>query len=382
MNGLKALATLLVCIVALAASACASKPRKVLVFVGAYTSGESEGISVLELDTASGALTPVSVTTDVRNPSFLALDPGGRFLYAVSEVGDFEGQPTGGVVAFAIDRESGSLRRINARPSGGAGPCHLVVDQTGANVLVANYGGGSVAVLRVGPSGELVDTSAFVQHEGSSVNKRRQNAPHAHSINLDPSNRFAYAADLGIDRVLVYRFDPASGLLDPTPADGAVAPGAGPRHLAFHPSGRWAYVINELHSTVTAFERDAADGTLRELQTISTLPDGFEGNNSTAEIRVHPSGRFLYGSNRGHDSIAVFAIDPARGTLTPVEHEPTQGRTPRNFNIDPTGSFVLAANQRTDSIVVFRIDPTSGALEPTGHQVRVPTPVCVRFLVP
>jgi 6-phosphogluconolactonase len=255
------------------------------------------------------------------------------------------------------------------------------VDKEGKNVLVANYGGGSVAALPIQADGRLREASSFIQHKGSSVNPKRQEGPHAHSINLDTANRFACAADLGLDQVLVYQFDATKGTLTPhTPPFAAVAPGAGPRHFAFHPSGRYAYVINEMNSTVTAFTYDAQQGTLKELHTLSTLPAGFKGNNSTAEVQVHPSGKFLYGSNRGHDSIAIFTIDQDTGRLTAAGHELTQGRTPRNFGIDPTGSYLLAANQATDTIVVFRIDPQTGNLKATGQTVSMPTPVCVKFV--
>jgi 6-phosphogluconolactonase len=255
------------------------------------------------------------------------------------------------------------------------------VDHAGRNVLVANYGGGSVSVLPIGDDGRLGEATAFIQHEGSSVDPRRQTAPHAHSINVDPDNRFAFVADLGLDRVMIYRFDSQQGTLAANdPPWASVAPGAGPRHFAFQPGGRFAYVINELQSTVTAFAYDAARGALQEIQTLPTLPDDFSGSNTTAEIQVHPSGRFLYGSNRGHDSIAVYAIDADSGRLRFVEHESTQGDLPRNFGIDPSGRFLLAANQGSDSVVVFRIDGATGALTPTGQSIEVASPVCVRMV--
>jgi 6-phosphogluconolactonase len=364
-------------------AAAGKRAEHVLVYVGTYTGGQSKGIYSFRLDLASGQVTPGGVTTGVVSPSFLAIHPSGRFLYAANEVGNFAGKKSGSVSAFAIEAETGNLTFLNRQPSGGAAPCHLVVDRSGRNVLVANYTGGSVAVLRVGEDGRLGKTTAFVQHRGSSVHPRRQKGPHAHSINLDASNRFSFVADLGLDRVLVYRFDAAGGTLAPhETASVSVAPGAGPRHFAFHPDGRHAYVINELNSTVTAFAYRAEDGTLKELQTVSTLPAGFDGRNTTAEIQVAPGGKFLYGSNRGHDSIAVFAIDPGRGTLTCVEHESTGGKTPRNFGIDPTGAYLLAANQNSGTVVLFRIDSRTGRLEPTGGIIRVPQPVCVKFLRP
>ncbi len=355
--------------------------EQLLVFIGTYTGGKSEGIYILRMDLATGELTRTGGVSGVVNPSFLAVHPNRRFLYAVNEVGRFAGKSSGAVSALAIQPETGHLTLLNRQPSGGGGPCHVVVDATGQNVLVANYGGGSVAVLPVRKDGRLGEATAFVQHEGSSVHPRRQREPHAHSINVDPTGRFAVAADLGLDKVLVYRFDAARGTLTPNePPAASVNPGGGPRHFAFHQGGRYAYVINEMASTVTAFSFDPVRGALDSLQTISTLPAGVDAKNSTAEVQVAPSGRFLYGSNRGHHSIAVFAIDADTGTLTHVENEPTQGETPRNFGIDPTGTYLLAANQSSDTVVVFRIDSTTGQLESTGHAVPVPTPVCVKFL--
>jgi 6-phosphogluconolactonase len=350
------------------------------VFFGTYTSGKSEGIYRATLDPATGALSQPELAAKVENPSFLALHPSGKYLYAAGELSNFEGKPGGAVSAFAFDSKTGGLTLLNQQSSRGAGPCHLVVDRAGGNVLVANYGGGSVAVLPIAKDGRLKPASTFVQHKGSSVNPKRQEAPHAHSINVDPASAFAVVADLGLDKVLVYRFDSDAGTLTANdPPHTTVSPGAGPRHFAFHPSGRFAYVINEMNSTVTAFQYDAKKGTLSEIESKSTLPGPQQGN-STAEVQVHPSGKFLYGSNRGHNSLAIFRIDEKTGGLTPAGHQSTGGRTPRNFGIDPTGKFVLAANQGSDSVVVFRVDQQSGKLEETGQSIKVPTPVCVKFL--
>ena len=351
------------------------------VYIGTYTRGDSKGIYLCRLDMQTGKLTPPVLAGETANPSFLAIHPSGDYLYAVGELGQFGGKRSGAVSAFRIGRPAGKLELLNQQPSGGAGACHLVVDASGRNVLVANYSGGSIAVLPIGDGGQLDEATAFVQHEGSSVNPRRQKGPHAHSINVAPDNRFAFVADLGLDKVLVYRFDATNGTLAPNdPAWATVKPGAGPRHFAFHLGGKSAYVINELQSTVTAFAYDARQGALTERQTLPTLPDGFDEDSTTAEVQVHPSGKFLYGSNRGHDSIAVFAIDATTGRLTPVEHESTQGQAPRNFGIDPTGAFLLAANQKSDTIVVFRINQDTGALTPTGHKVDIPSPVCVKVV--
>jgi 6-phosphogluconolactonase len=353
-----------------------------LVYFGTYTGEKSKGVYVSRLDLASGALSRPELAGETASPSFLAVHPSQNFLYAINEIADFQGKASGSVSAFAIDRNTGRLTALNQQPSVGRGPAHLVVDKAGRNVLVANYGGGSVAVVPIGPDGALRPPSAFIQHSGSSVNPERQKGPHAHSINLDPANRFAYAADLGLDKVLVYRFDADKGsLVANDPPFAQVAAGAGPRHFAIHPKG-FAYVINEMNMTVTAFRRDSERGSLTELQTVSTLPPGqsVAAGFSTADVQVHPSGRFLYGSNRGHDSIVVFAIDQNSGRLTYVENRPTQGSTPRGFGIDPSGSYLLAANQRSDSVVVFRIDKETGRLTPTGHTIEVGAPVCVKFV--
>jgi 6-phosphogluconolactonase len=270
---------------------------------------------------------------------------------------------------------------LNQQSSGGEGPCHLVLDKQGKHVLAANYGGGSVCVLPIQEDGRLGEATAVVQHQGSSANKQRQEGPHAHSINLDAANRFAFAADLGLDKVLIYRYDAAKGTLTPNePPSIDLAPGSGPRHFAFHPSGRYAYVINEMANTVTAMNYDAAKGVLKEVQTVSTLPRDVKGNTWTAEVVVHPSGKFLYGSNRGHNSIAVFAIDENTGKLTPGGHASHQIKIPRNFNVDPTGALLLVANQDGNSIVVFRIDPRTGELTPTETVAEVPKPVCVKMM--
>ena len=352
------------------------------VYIGTYTSGNSKGIYQLSLDTLPGQLTQVGVTSGVKNPSFLAIHPSQKYLYAVSEVASVEGKKTGAVSAFAIHPKTGALKSLNWQSTGGGGPCHVVVDHSGQAVLVANYGGGSVASLPIGKHGRLKPAASFIQHKGSSVNPQRQKGPHAHSINVDPKNRFAVAADLGLDKIFVYKFDAGKGTLTPNdPPSTSVAPGYGPRHFAFHPNGRYAYVINEILLTVTAFKWDAEKGVLTELQTIPTVKKVKQGF-STAEVQVHPSGRFLYGSNRGDNSIAIFRIDRRSGKLTAIGRESTRGKTPRNFGIDPTGRFLLAANQSTHNIVVFRIDQKTGQLKSTGHSIEIPNPVCVKFLKP
>ena len=362
----------------------AMQPTKsTLVYIGTYTGAKSKGIYVSRLDSASGTLSAPVLAAESANPSFLAVHPTRDLLYAVNEVGTFEGKPGGSVSAFTINRETGTLSALNRQSSMGGGPAHLTVDHGGRNVLVANYGGGSVAVLPIGPDGALKPASAFIQHTGSSVNPERQKQPYAHSVTVDASDRFAYVADLGIDKVMIYRLDGAKGtLVASEPPFAATQPGSGPRHLALHSQGRFAYVINELLNSVTAFARDPERGGLTALQTIPTLPAEQKAlsNYSTAEVLVHPSGRFLYGSNRGHDSIAVFSIDQQSGRLTFVETQPTQGSTPRGFGIDPTGAYLLAGNQRSDSVVVFRINQETGRLTPTGSKIDVGAPVSVKFV--
>jgi 6-phosphogluconolactonase len=381
---LTVLALLFSCLVpAFGQPSSTKNPSSLLVYIGTYTGPKSKGIYLSRLDLATGKLSAPELAAETANPSFLAIHPNHRFLYAVAEVNDFAGQPSGGVAAFSIDAKTGKLTALNKQSSVGSGPCYLVVDKAGKNVLVANYGGGSIAALPISQDGRLGEKTAFVQHTGSSVNPGRQKEPHAHSINLDQANRFAFVADLGLDKVLVYKFDAGKGTLVPNdPPSTSVKPGAGPRHFAFHTSGRFAYVINEIQCTVTAFSYDAERGELKEIQTISSLPpeEAVKSGYSTAEVQVHPSGKFLFGSNRGHHTIVVYGIDEKTGKLTHVENQSTQGKTPRNFGIDPTGAYLLAENQGSDNIVAFRIDAKTGRLSPTGQTIDVPSPVCVKFL--
>lgn len=358
----------------------ADEPGKLRVYFGTYTGEKSKGIYVSTLDPATGQLSAAELAAEVNNPSFVAIHPNRKFLYAVSEIADVGGKPGKGASGFSIDPASGKLALLNQQSSVGAGACHLVVDAAGKNVLVANYGGGSCSVLPIGADGKLAPASSSIQHHGSSVNKERQEGPHAHSINLDPANKFAFVADLGLDKVLIYKFDGAKGLLTANdPPAGIVSPGSGPRHFAFHPSGKYAFVNNEMTSTVTSFAYDPARGSLTEIQTLSTLPEPTPGN-STAETVVHPSGKFVYVSNRGHDSLAMFQCDPATGKLTASGHQSTGGKTPRNFNIEPSGRFILAANQDTNNVVVLKVDANTGKLTPTGTSIEVGRPVCVRFV--
>ncbi|HET8549737.1 MAG TPA: lactonase family protein [Bryobacteraceae bacterium] len=346
-----------------------------LVYLGTYTNtSKSKGIYAVAFDGKAGKLGTPVLAAETPSPSFLAINARRRFLYAVAE-----GKPPQ-VSSFAIDAGTGKLTLLNTEPVPGSGPCYISLDRRGRHAFVANYGSGNVLVFPLGTDGRLKPPSANIQHSGSGGDPKRQSGPHAHSIRLSPDEKYAVAADLGIDQLLVYRFEPASGRLTPNePPSVKLKPGSGPRHFAFHPNKRVMYSINELASTVSAFDWNGGRGTLEQFQTISTLPSGFSGNNTTAEIVVHPNGRFVYGSNRGHDSIAVFSADK-RGTLRLVEHTPTQGNVPRNFAIDPAGKYLFAANQRTDNVVVFRIDPKTGRLAPAGTSVEVGSPVCVRFL--
>ena len=346
-----------------------------LMYVGTYTNGKSKGIYSFKFDSATGKATPMGLAAETANPSFVAIHPNGKYLYAV---GEMQG---GAVTAYSIDTASGKLKLLNTVGSQGSGPCHLNVDKTGRNLLVVNYNSGSAAVFPIGGDGSLKAASSTVQHKGSSVDKRQQ-GPHAHSVNMSPDNRFAVVADLGLDEVKVYKFDATAGKIEPnTPPAAKVKAGSGPRHFSFHPNGKNAYVINEIGMAITAFKWDAKKGVLTETQMISTLPPDFAGSReglSTAEVRVHPSGKFVYGSNRGHNTIAVFQVKGDK--LAYVENVGTQGRTPRNFNIDPSGQFLLAENQGSDSIVIFKIDQKTGKLTPTGQTIEVGAPVCIRFL--
>jgi 6-phosphogluconolactonase len=361
-------------------------PTEYRVYIGTYTNalphvaGKGEGIYVFDFDAQTGALRPLTVAAGVVNPSFVALDPRRRYLYAVNETKEWEGQPGGGVSAFAIDPRSGGLTFLNRQSSHGADPCHLTVDATGACVIVANHENGSVAAYPIQVDGSLGPAGDVIQHVGSSAHPVHQRGPHAHSVNVDPTNRFAVVCDKGIDKVMVYHLDARQAKLVPNdPPSASVQPGSAPRHLAFHPSRPYAFVINEIASTLAAFAFDEASGAIREVNTVSTLPTGYSGRNSTADVHVHPNGKFVYGSNRGHDSIAIFAVDVATGKISPIGHQSTQGAVPRNFNLDPTGRLLLAANQNSDTIVAFAVDPTNGTLTPTGAVTSVPTPVCIQF---
>ncbi|MEP7361622.1 MAG: lactonase family protein [Acidobacteriota bacterium] len=348
-------------------------PGSALMYVGPYTRQESKGIYVYRYAGASGELTPIGLAAESKNPSWLLTHFNGRFLYAANE-----SERT--VSAFSINAETGQLTLLNQVRSGGSSPCHLVLEKTGKYLMVANYGNGSVASFPVNKDGSLGEVAALIQHSGKSIGSR-QRGPHAHAVVLSPDHRFLFVPDLGLDQVFSYALDATNGALTPTAQRFAkVTQGSGPRHMAFHPNGRFAYVNSEMGSLVTAFTYDAENGALTQIQVNSTIPAGFTGENNTAEIGVHPNGRFLYVSNRGHDTIAVFEVNPGTGMLKFVEHTPTQGKIPRSFAIDPTGQFLFVANQETDNIVQYKIDQNTGRLAPTGRAVTVDAPVSLEFL--
>ena len=360
----------------------ASHPRNsTVLFVGTYTEPEgsqSEGMYIYRIDPTSGQLMFDSVVQGIINPSFLAVHPGQNFLYAVNEVQNFNSQAGGGVSAFSINESSGELTLLNEQFSHGADPCYINIEQTGRFAMVANYSSGSVAMFPINPDGSLGAASDVVQHSGSSFHPERQTKAHAHCILPDQINRFAIAVDLGLDKLIIYQMDVEHGKLH-LHHEVNVHPGAGPRHLTFHPNGQYVYLINELDATICVYRYHADDGTFEGLQTTSALPKDFEGENLCADIHVSPNGRFLYGSNRGHDSIVCFLIDENTGILTYIGHMLTGGREPRNFVIDPSGNFLLVANQKTDTISTFRIDLVTGRLFETGHQAEVSMPVCLKF---
>jgi 6-phosphogluconolactonase len=356
-------------------------PDRLLVFVGTYnTQGakSDNGIYIYQLDLSTGALT-LKTTAPSVDPSYLALDSSLRYLYAVNEAMQWEGQPGGGVSAYALDAQTAQPTLLNQQRSLGGLPCYISVDKARRYAFVANYAQGNVSILPILPDGRLSPASDMIQHQGSGANPARQEGPHAHSIVLDPAERFALVADLGIDKEIVYEIDYANGKLVPH-AEAKAHPGAGPRHLVFHPNGKFAYLIHEVDSTITAYAYDAQKGALKELQTVSALPAGFTGYNTSADIHVSPSGKFLYGSNRGHDSIVAYAIDEATGKLTYVAHTAAGGKTPRNFAIDPTGAYMLVANQDSSNLVTYRIDAATGKLQAAGPVTQVNKPVCVKVV--
>ena len=346
------------------------------VYFGTHRSGPGIGFSLAHFDADTGVLTRPEFIMEAVEPAFFVIHTDGRHLYTCNS-----GKTTGSVSAYEIDPRTGKLTFLNQKPAGGADPSYITLDKTGRYALVANYQGGNIAALAINSDHSLGDRTGFAQHTGHSVNPDRQTRPFAHSIIVEPSNRYALVADLGVDKVFVYRFNEKHGSLTPNdPPFATVKPGSGPRHVKFHPNGQWVYVINEMGCTITGFNWNAAKGSLTEFQTVSTLPAGFTGTNTCAELVIHPNGRFLYGSNRGHDSLVVFAIDQATGKLTLVERVSSQGKWPRNFTFDPTGKWILCTNHNSNNAVVFRVDAGTGKLTQVGQPVDVPYPFCERFL--
>jgi 6-phosphogluconolactonase len=356
---------------------------KAIVYVGTFKRESSKGIYAWQLDMNSGKMEPLGLVADTMRPVFIALHPNRRFLYAVSRPTTVDRTNLGVVHAYAIDTKTARLTSLNSFSTRGIDPAYVAVDRTGQNLLVANFGSnkgnGNVVVFPIKTNGSLAEASDFIEYTGTGVHPQRQQGPHSHAINVSPDNRFAFVIDLGLDKIFVYRFDAEKGKLTPnSPPFVTLAPGAGPRQFVFHPAGKFFYVVNEIQSTLTTFTY--VTGSLKEMQTISTVPQGFSGANSAASLQVHPKGRFLYASNRGADDIAVYSIAPRTGTLTLVESVPTQGRTPGSFAIDPGGSWLVVANQSSDSLVLFRIDQQTGRLSSTGQSFEVGTPSCVRIL--
>ncbi|RTQ46303.1 lactonase family protein [Hymenobacter gummosus] len=351
-----------------------------LLYVGTYGPAEQDNLFLYRLHPETGEMTRLAGFGGGFKPGFLTLSADARHLYAVNASLDFQGRSTGAVRAFAVDGASGGLRLLNEQPSEGAGPCYVSLLPDGRGALLANYFGGTISALPIRADGTLAPAAAVDQHQGAGPHKNQDKA-HAHCIFPDPAGRFALAVDLGNDQVLSYRLTADDKLLQLPPQVAYQGqPGAGPRHLAFHPNGRWAYLINELNSTVTALSYEAAAGTFRELHTVPALPAGFSGPNSSADIHVAPDGRFVYASNRGHDSLVVLAVDAASGRLALVEHVSTQGKTPRNFALTPDGRLLLVANQNSGSIFSYHVDRASGRLRPTGFAATAPAPVCLRLL--
>ncbi len=353
-----------------------------LAYIGTYTTKQqSKGIYAYNFNPATGEFTEIGLAGESTDPSFVAVHPDGKHLYAVNEVGDFNGEKSGAISSFEIDRKTGKLKFLNQVSTHGAGPCFVSLDRTNRFVLVANYDGGSVATFQIEPDGSLSIARGFVQHSGNGTDKERQEGPHAHWIATSPDNRFALVADLGLDDMLVYKFDDVQGKLTPnSPPYAQVKAGSGPRHLAFAPNEKFAYLVTEMASTVVAFSWNAEKGTLQTLQTLPMLPKDYNGVREAAEIAVHPNGKFVYASNRGSaNSIAAYKVDGAKGTLTPIGIYPSGGKIPRHFTIDPTGKFLITANADTGNIVTLKIDEATGALSPTGKEVSVPSPVCITF---
>jgi 6-phosphogluconolactonase len=360
-----------------------SKGEEAIVYVGTFRRESSKGIYAWRMNLNTGKMDSLGLVADTMRPVFITSHPNRRFLYAVSRPTATDRTDPGVVLAYAIDPKTSTLTLLNTFSTRGIDPVYVTADRTGQNLLVANFGSndgnGRIAVFPIKKDGSLADASDFIEYSGSGVHPQKQKGPHSHAINVSPDNRFAFVADLGLDKIFVYRFDAEKGKLTPNnPSYASLPPGAGPRQFVFHPRGKFLFVVNELQSTVTTFSYSA--GSLKEVRTVSTLRSGFNGANTAATLQVHPNGKFLYASNRGADDIAIYSIDPHSGLLTLIESVPSQGKTPGSLALDPKGTWLIAANQSSDSLVLFRIDPQSGKLTATGQSVGVGTPACVRFL--
>ena len=354
-----------------------------ILYVGTYTQPQSsaKGIYAYRFDAKTGKLADLGLMAETPNPTFLAVHPNGKYLYAINEINTFQGKQAGSVVAYSIDRATGKLTLLNQVSSGGPGPCHLIVDATGKTLLVANYAGGSFASFPIMPDGKLGEAASFVQDRGSSVNKSRQSEPHAHSVNLPKSNKFMLGADLGTDKVMIFKLDAANGKIAAgDPPSASVKPGSGPRHMAIAPDQKHVYVVNEMGSAVTTFEYDANTAAMKEIDMVSTLPADFKGQSTCAEIAVDARGRFVYASNRGHDSIAVFAVDAKTGKLTLIQNQSSGGAIPRSFTLDPSGNWLIAGNQNTNNLAILKVDRKTGKLTATGDKLDLGAPVTFVFV--
>lgn len=352
-----------------------------IMYVGTYTDATTKGIYAYKYDDKTGKISPLGLMAETPNPTFLALHPNGKYLYAVNEVNTFQGKRAGSVTAYAVDRASGKLTLLNQVSTASPGPCHLIVDATGKMLMVANYAGGSFASFPIGTDGKLGEASTFLQLQGSGVDKSRQEAPHAHSVNLPKSNKFMLGADLGTDKIWIYKIDPATAKMTANdPPSASVKPGSGPRHLVIAPDQKHVYVMSEMASSVTTFDYDAKTGAMKAIDVVSALPSDFKGQSTGAEIEIDARGRYVYTSNRGLDSIAVFSVDPKTAKLTLVQNAKTGGVMPRAFALFPGGNFLIAGNQKTNNMTIFKIDHATGKLEQAGEKVDLGAPVTFVFL--
>lgn len=362
------------------AATLAAAPSSYLVYFGTYTGPLSKGIYAYRYTSGTGKLDSLGVAAEIQRPSWVTVHPNHKVLYAVSELGN-NGQSVASITSYTINPQTGMLTKLNTVPSGGGGACHLAVDKTGHALMVANYGTGSVASFRLEPDGHIGDRVSLMQHSGSGPDQKRQRGPHAHAVVLSPDERFLFVPDLGLDKIMIYKLDAATATLTPNdPPFAAVKPGSGPRHFAFAPNGKFAYALSEMGSLVTAFSYDAARGALTQIQAISTLPADFKGENDSAEVGLDATGRHLYASNRGDNSIAVFSVDKSKGTLKMIQRVPTQGKTPRNFALSPEGRYFFAENQDSNNVVPFKVDRGKGTLTQSGQVLEVGAPVCMKFV--